>query len=85
MASEPSSAAELELGHVLFMDIVGYSKLLIDEQSNLAQQLNQIVRRTEQVRSAEAKQKLVRLKSTQHSAMPMKRFPFSNAGSRFRQ
>jgi len=59
MASESSS--ELELGHVLFMDIVGYSKLLVDEQSNVARQLTQIVRDTEQVRNAEAKGKLIRL------------------------
>jgi TolB-like protein/Tfp pilus assembly protein PilF len=61
MAAEPSSVSELELGHVLFMDIVGYSKLLIDEQTDLSRQLNQIVRNTEQVRSAEAKGKLIRL------------------------
>jgi TolB-like protein/Flp pilus assembly protein TadD len=61
MAVEPHSVSELELGHVLFMDIVGYSKLLVDEQSDLSQQLNKIVRNTEQVRSAEAKGKLIRL------------------------
>src|SRR5437879_5022522 len=61
MAAEPSSVSELELGHVLFMDIVGYSKLLVDEQSNLSQQLNRIVRNTEQVVSAERKGKLIRL------------------------
>jgi TolB-like protein/cytochrome c-type biogenesis protein CcmH/NrfG len=61
MATEPSSVSELELGHVLFMDIVGYSMLLVDEQSDLARQLNQIVRNTEQVHIAEAKGKLVRL------------------------
>jgi hypothetical protein len=53
MASESSSASELELGHVLFMDIVDYSKLLVDEQSDLTRQLNQIVRDTDQVRRAE--------------------------------
>src|SRR5437867_4603709 len=61
MAAEPSSVSELELGHVLFMDIVGYSKLLVDEQSDLSQQLNRIVRNTEQVVSAERKGKLIRL------------------------
>jgi TolB-like protein len=61
MATEPSSVSELELGHVLFMDIVGYSKLLVDEQSDVTRRLNQIVRDTEQVRNAEAKGKLVRL------------------------
>jgi hypothetical protein len=55
MPAEPSSASELELGHVLFMDIVGYSKLPVDEQSDLSQQLNRIVCNTEQVRRAEAK------------------------------
>src|SRR5437764_10677043 len=61
MAAEPHSVSELELGHVLFMDIVGYSKLLVDEQSDLSQHLTRIVRDTEQVRSAEAKGKLIRL------------------------
>jgi TolB-like protein/Tfp pilus assembly protein PilF len=51
----------LEIAHVLFIDIVGYSKLLIDDQRELQQQLNQIVRGTEQFRAAEAAGKLVRL------------------------
>jgi hypothetical protein len=37
---------ELELGHVLFIDIVGYSKLLISEQRAFLKTLNQIVRDT---------------------------------------
>src|SRR6476646_5612812 len=44
----------LEIAHVLFMDIVGYSKLLTDEQSEALQELNQIVRSTEAAREAEA-------------------------------
>src|SRR3989475_3325144 len=51
----------LEIAYVLFVDIVGYSKLLIDEQKELQQDLNDIVRKTEQVREAEAEGKLVRL------------------------
>jgi TolB-like protein/Flp pilus assembly protein TadD len=51
----------LEIGHVLFIDIVGSSKLLTNEQSELLRDLNQIVRSTEQVRSAEAAGKLTRL------------------------
>ena len=35
---------QLEIGHVLFMDVVGYSKLLLDEQRELQQQLTEIVR-----------------------------------------
>jgi len=51
----------LEVGHILFLDIVGYSKLLTDEQKELVQELNQIVRETEQFRAAEAEEKLKRL------------------------
>jgi class 3 adenylate cyclase len=51
----------LEVGHILFLDIVGYSKLLADEQKELVQELNQIVRETEQFRTAEADGKLTRL------------------------
>ena len=53
MADE-QKAKRLEIAHVLFMDIVGYSKLLTDEQSEALQELNQIVRSTEVVRQAEA-------------------------------
>jgi TolB-like protein len=53
--------AELEIGHVLFLDVVGYSKLLVDEQTECSRHLNQIVRSTEQFRSAEAADKLFRL------------------------
>ena len=51
----------LEIGHVLFIDIVGYSKLLTTEQSEQMQKLREIVRATEQFRSAEAAGKLLRL------------------------
>src|SRR6266487_1864372 len=53
MADE-DKAKRLEIAHVLFMDIVGYSKLLTDEQSEALQELNQIVRSTEAAREAEA-------------------------------
>ena len=45
MADE-QKAKRLEIAHVLFMDIVGYSKLLTDEQSEALEELNQIVRST---------------------------------------
>src|SRR5947208_16325181 len=61
MAAESSTHLELEIGHVLFMDVIGYSKLLINEQRELQQQLNQIVRSTEHFRAAEAAGKLIRL------------------------
>ena len=61
MTAELERDAELEIGHVLFMDIVGFSKLLVDEQSDCSERLNQIVRRTSQFRAAEAEGKLIRL------------------------
>ena len=54
MASASSSGVKLEIGHVLFIDIVGYSKLLITEQREQLQTLKEIVRATEQFRLAEA-------------------------------
>ncbi|MEP6604453.1 MAG: adenylate/guanylate cyclase domain-containing protein, partial [Spartobacteria bacterium] len=61
MSAETPSDARLEIGHVLFVDLVGYSKLLIDDQRELQEQLNRIVRNTAQFRAAEAENKLVRL------------------------
>jgi len=57
MADE-QKAKRLEIAHVLFMDIVGYSRLLTDEQSEALQELNQIVRGTEAAREAEAARQL---------------------------
>src|SRR5215467_7707714 len=54
MAEEEKTKQRLEIAHVLFMDIVDYSKLLTDEQSEALQELNQIVRNTEAAREAEA-------------------------------
>src|SRR5205809_1441326 len=53
MADE-HKAKRLEIAHVLFIDIVGYSKLLTDEQSEALQELNQVVRNTEAAHQAEA-------------------------------
>src|SRR5438132_5575294 len=61
MPSEPSSDVKLEIGHVLFIDIVGYSKLLITEQSDQLQTLREVVRSTEQFKKAEAEGRLLRL------------------------
>src|SRR3954466_5060658 len=61
MPSDALSEVKFEIGHVLFFDIVGYSKLLISEQSEQLQTLKEIVRGTAQFRSAEAEGKLLRL------------------------
>ena len=51
----------LEIAHLLLIDVVGYSKLLVNEQIDLLQKLNQIVRATECFRAAEAEGKLIRV------------------------
>ncbi len=61
MSADSPSDFDLEIAHVLFMDIVGYSKLSVNQQSKLLGQLNQKVRDTELFRAAEAAGKLVRL------------------------
>jgi TolB-like protein/class 3 adenylate cyclase/Tfp pilus assembly protein PilF len=61
MSTESRLAGQLEIGHVLFMDVVGYSKLLLDEQRAVQGRLNEIVRATEQFRVADAAGKLLRL------------------------
>ena len=58
-APEAPANLELEIAHVLFIDVVGYSKLLINEQRDLLDELNQVVRNTEQFRSADAAGKLI--------------------------
>jgi len=61
MPLEDSSDVKFEIGHVLFIDIVGYSKLLIHQQSELQRQANEIVRGTDQFRAAKKAGKLIRL------------------------
>jgi TolB-like protein/class 3 adenylate cyclase/Tfp pilus assembly protein PilF len=61
MSSEAERDRELHIAHVLFIDMVGSSKLSTNRQSELLRQLNQIVRATEQFQRAEAGDKLVRL------------------------
>src|SRR6201995_237352 len=61
MVTDSFSDVKFEIGHVLFIDIVGYSKLLITEQSEQIQTLREIVRSTEQFKKAEAGGKLLRL------------------------
>ena len=57
MSVDSPSEVKFEIGHVLFIDIVGYSKLLITDQSELLQKLKEIVWGTEQFRLAQAEGK----------------------------
>ncbi|HAF04004.1 MAG TPA: hypothetical protein DCG89_09415 [Spartobacteria bacterium] len=61
MSAEIKKEIQLEIAHVLFMDIVGYSKRLINEQRALRDTLNQIVRTTEEFRTAEAAGRLLKI------------------------
>src|SRR6266513_1779769 len=61
MSTEIKKELPLEIAHVLLIDVVGYSRLLVNEQIELLQDLNQIVRNTECFRAAETKGKLVRV------------------------
>src|SRR6516164_7900536 len=61
MSTEPESDLQLVIGHVLLVDIVGYSKLLITEQRERLQALNEIVRNTAQFRASDDRGMLVRI------------------------
>ncbi len=61
MPNPPDSDLKLEIAHVLLIDVVGYSKLLVNEQIDVLNDLNRIVRATDHFRSAEAEGKLTRL------------------------
>jgi TolB-like protein/Tfp pilus assembly protein PilF len=73
--ADSSSEVKFDIGHVLFIDIVGYSKLLINEQSEQIQKLKEIVRGTEQVRVAEAEGKLLRLPTGDGGALVFRTSP----------
>src|SRR5437762_4330929 len=61
MAAKPKSDSHLEIASVLFIDVVGYSKLLVNEQRAVIEELNQLVRKTPQVRKSDAAGKLIRI------------------------
>src|ERR1700682_2437886 len=75
MANEEQTKLRFEIGHVLFIDIVGYSKGLINEQSEQIQKLKEIVRGTEQFRIAEAEGKLLRLPTGDGGALVFRNSP----------
>src|SRR5438034_1673997 len=60
-SAEPKPEIPLEIAHVLLIDVVGYSRLLVNEQIELLQDLNQIVRNTECFRAAETTGQPVRV------------------------
>ena len=75
MRTEQKSKLRLEIAHVLFIDIVGYSKLRINEQSAQIEKLREIVRGTEQFRTSEAEGKLLRLPTGDGGALAFRNNP----------
>src|SRR3984893_4508267 len=63
MAAKVKSGRHLEIAHVLFIDVVGYSKLLVNEQREVLQEVNQLVRKTPQFRKSERGGELIRIPS----------------------
>src|ERR1700756_753634 len=61
MSTEIKKQIQLEIAHVLFIDIVGYSKLSINDQHAAVEELNQIVRAFEQFQRAEAASRLLKI------------------------
>src|SRR5205809_5934001 len=61
MPAEGKKEIELEIAHVLFLDIVGYSKLSVNEQHTRVQELNEVVRQSEQFRKADAANRILKI------------------------
>ena len=61
MAAEIKKEIQLEIAHVLFIDIVGYSKLSINDQRAAIDELTQVVRTSEQVQKAESAGRLIKI------------------------
>ena len=75
MSPDTASEVKFEIGHVLFIDIVAYSQLLITQQSQHLDTLKRIVRGTEQLRAAEAEGKLLRLPTGDGGALVFRTTP----------
>src|SRR6266849_3153881 len=61
MSTEVKKEIQLEIAHVLFIDIVGYSKLSINDQRAAIDELTQVVRTSEQFQKAEAAGRLIKI------------------------
>src|SRR2546429_273256 len=75
MAAEVKKEIELEIAHVLFLDIVGYSKLSVNEQHARVDELNGIVRLSEQFQKAEAANRILKIPTGDGMALVFYRSP----------
>ena len=74
MPEQEKTKLRLEIGHVLFIDIVGYSKLLVKQQSELLRELNEVVSGTNQFREADSAGKLMRREARQTKLLSRNKF-----------
>ena len=75
MATDIKKKIELEIAHVLFLDIVGYSKLSVNEQHGRVDELNGIVRLSEQFQKAEAANRILKIPTGDGMALVFYRSP----------
>ena len=75
MPVEVKQEIELEIAHVLFIDIVGYSKLSVNEQHARIEELSEIVRLSEQFRNAEAGKRILKIPTGDGMALVFYRNP----------
>ncbi|PYJ67362.1 MAG: hypothetical protein DME78_01610, partial [Verrucomicrobia bacterium] len=61
MAGEGKKEIQLEIGHVLFIDLVGYSKFSLNDQHAAVEQLNRVVRASEQFQQTETASRLLKI------------------------
>jgi serine/threonine-protein kinase len=75
MAAEVKKEIELEIAHVLFIDIVAYSKMAMDDQRAAVEELNQAVQSTDEFRKAESKNRLLKIPTGDGMALVFYRSP----------
>jgi TolB-like protein/class 3 adenylate cyclase/Flp pilus assembly protein TadD len=75
MATKLKSTLHLQTAHVLFIDVVGYSRLLVNEQREVVEELNQVVRKTPQFRESQAAGQLIRIPTGDGMALVFFRTP----------
>src|SRR5262245_65900723 len=83
MPPEVKKEIELEIAHVLFIDIVAYSKLSVNEQHARIEELNEIVRSSEQFRKAEAANRILKIATGDGMALVFYRSPAEPAQCAF--
>jgi len=81
MSSDTSSEVKLEIAHVLFIDIVGYSRLSVNEQHARIEELNEAVRQSERFRKAEAANRILKIPTGDGMALVFYKSPEEPAQS----